>query len=384
MTNNAPSLYDLLPEHPDNIYPSWKPTRLALDRYEDSISEPQLLSCGYNYQPNGGIMSRSYPHDYVPDEAEEFMRGQYSINEANPTQTLIYYCWWEAFTFVEQIDPYSFFYGCCDVIKTEESYHYQYAVCDDSFQNWTEVDPGATETFIYWEEGVQAWNIMMNYPGLDSYFDLFFDYFNDTYQEALDSWENDLAHPMIEFIHIWGRRDAYHMIHLGLWSAIMWMMSPMARPWRAARHPIFDTCYEYGSCLIHDWCFYPPPYYRKENRPALTCAVCGVSEWCVELVQMVDGETRFLCEHCLNPVPHAYHTCGTRSCTNIKCEHHPGINAAKRIAADKRFGSLRQLPDGRKARALPGMMTINQTLIDQYASSIADVVGQDLKRLLTF
>ena len=381
MGEKKPSIHDQLPAYPTDIYPDWKPTDAAYETQDYCDYAPQL-SDPFSGE---GLLSLYNRRDSMPDEAEHFVRQQFQrFGIEQPPLELMYYSWWQTYYYVDAIDPYVFFYGCCDVIKTEENYYYQYSVCNDNFENWREIEPGTGETFKYWKKGEEAWETLMDYPGLDEYFDDFSDYFGEHFDCVMADDHPESYADEWEFINRWGKKGAYDRVHLALWASIMWMMSPMAKAWRTEKHPIFGIVYEYDACLVHDWCFHSPEYYHVDNRPAMTCAVCGVSEWCVELIHSVDHETKFICEHCLNPVKTVGASCGKRSCTKHSCAHHEGIGAAKQIAADERYGPLRQLPGGQKARELPGMMYINEKAVDQLSMGIADSMGEDLKKLLTF
>ncbi len=382
MTAQRESVYSLLPAHPKHIYPDWKINERSLDSYETGYYENQLI----DEYGGTGLLTSYCPRDSMPDAAEQFLReqfGRFGIDQ--PPQSLLYYCWWQTYYYVDTMDPYVFFYGCCDVIKTEENYFFQYSVCNDDFREWTEIVPGEGETFRYWDKGIQAWETLMQYPGLDEFFDGFADYYEDYFLCLTE----DNTYPGIEteekeFFDLWGKKGSYDRIHLGLWASIMWMMSPMGKSWRVKRHPIFDICYEHGEVLVHQWCFYSPQYFRVDDRPAMTCSVCGNSEWCVELTQVGPEDTKYICESCLNPIVRAGATCGNRVCTKISCPHNPGVDAAKSIAADARYGSVRKLENGHKVRELPGMMYLNEKAINHYSTGIADIMGEDLKKLLTF
>lgn len=387
MTTSAkPSVYSLLPAHPKDIYPDWEINEASRDDYEnaDFPGGSHLMDDGYN----SGPMSYYHGHNVIPAGFRDFIMEQFiRFKVAPPCELLISWAWEFTFYYVDVIDPEIFFYGCCDVIKTEEPYFYQYTVLSDAQTDYTEVPPSSLEFFRTWNKGTDAWEVLMGYPGLEHFFDYFKDHFDTHWLDAGDAVYNGYASRDCEesiLINQYGKVQATNLAHLAAWSTIMWMMSPMAKGWRAEKHPVFAICYEFGECLIHEWCFHTPEYYRRENRPAMTCSSCGHTEWCVELVQVSSSETRYICEHCLNPVPQKWATCGIKPCTKISCPHHPGQRAARQIAAEQRYGELKMLENGRKGRDCPGIMYINTAMIDKYSTSIADAVGEDLRKLLTF
>lgn len=325
-------------------------------------------------------------------EAFPFIVAQYErFGQEVPDMDMLSWCWDQAFYYIDQFDPYALMTGSCDVIKTEEAYYYQYAVSDDG-KSWMEVEPDEVETFRYWDKGEESWNILMQHPGLEEYFDHIYDYFDDHFSYIRDDDHAEAYGEEWELMNKYGPKTQ-DIAHLGIWAAIMWMSSPLeeAKAWRYEFHPIFNICYEHGACVLHAWTFHDPNYFERLERRPKTCAKCGIDSWCVDYTMIASEQQSYICEHCLSDgLPFPGRVCGTRLCEKTSCPHHPVSLApedqkmvAKRkvmqLAADERFGALQQLPDGRQVRELPGYIKLNEIAMNQYAgqisSTVADVFG---------
>lgn len=221
----------------------------------------------------------------------------------------------------------------------------------------------------------------MRYPGLKEYFYELWDYFDDHFSYVAADSHPESFIKETRFIKRYGNKCT-DLAHLGIWASTMWVCSPMAKEWRQTFHPIFTLVYESGACLISDWSFYENEMFKKSHRPANTCAKCMREEYCVELIQKDKGAF-FLCEKCSHPKTIPGMVCGTRDCSKVSCEAHPGYKEARMALADRRYGDLKRLPNGQQIRALPGMIQINTLVLSKNANSITDVVNREFQRLLT-
>jgi hypothetical protein len=319
---------------------------------------------------------------FFNEEVEQFMISQFiRFNVALPRPDLLIWCWEMAFYYIDQYDPYLFFWGMSDVIKTEDNYYYQYALRDGD-DRWYEVEADELETFAQWSGFEGRFQDIYNTPGLSEYFDGVEDFLQN---HIADVASDPHGYPQEDKFYRQYGKHAYDYIHLGLWAAIVWMISPEAGWWRHKFHPIFQMCYDYGECIIHTWTFYEPTEYRKLNRPAHSCVQCGIQEYCVELSQVdrpgVNG-TYFMCENCLHPKPFGENFCGSRECEKFSCPNHPNKNQSSLVASDRRYGKLKKTK-GMPHRALPGMMVLNYVAIEKNAGSIADLVDREFQRLLS-
>lgn len=352
-----------------------------------------------------GVISQYGGNSVVNEAAYYFMFAQFKMRAGRGVdEDLLDWCWNFAFQAVDQVDPYILFHGCTDVIKTDRTYYNQFSIREEEHHYWSEVSGESAEHFELFPEGVQAYDVLMSRPGLQEYFDTIHDYFDDhiswyTSAEGSQFKESDEYY----LINKYGPKTK-DLMHLGVWAALMWMISPEedSREWRAKHHPIFDMCYSEGSCFLHDWRFYPPTHYKMDHRPLQSCAECGAHEDCVELVQVVRTKAfRYICQSCQSDnTPFPGMICGTTMCTRVECHNHPAhttdlvayndplarhkASRAKRmLEADARYGELEDIGYGVKVRELPGMVHINQKVIQHYSNSITSDLGKVLDRLLS-
>lgn len=379
------SIYQQLPQTP-SFNPGWAPA----DKYDD-YQLTEAVGNGY------GVIGYYGGNSHEVIDALKFMEDQYKrFGMMPPQKDFLHWCWDQAFYYIDQMDPYALLSGCTDVIKTEEAYYYQYAVSNDG-DEWVEVAPNDIETFRLWEDGEKSWEVLMGYPGLQEYFSHIYDYFMDHFEFIKADDHPECYETEWKYMKQYGP-NTQHLAHLGIWSAIMWMCSPLpeAKAWRYEFHPIFKICYDFGACVLHGWTFHDPRYFIRQDRKAQTCSNCGIDEYCVDLTQTRREMSEYLCEHCLSGgLPFPGRSCGTKLCENTGCPNHPVAKApdteksvARReilkLAADERFGPLRQLQDGshRQVRELPGYIKLNEIAISQQAKSIADTVSNVFAALI--
>lgn len=363
--------------------------------FSDVVWEPSSKSEDYHLAQGGiGIfeyygVQRMNPHPCMEYIMQQFKRfGVWPI----PQNDLIGLCWETALHYVDVYDPYLFFDGVCDVVKTDEAYFYQYSVKDEGtsgVETWTDVDVEYVETFRYWPAGSANWQVMNESPGLKEYFSSLYDFFEDC-------WDMNNGFPgdddLVALQKKYGPKTK-DLIHLGIWSAVMWMCSqePEAVDWRDKFHPIFNTCYAEGSCIvIEGHHFVGPSYYKRVERAPGTCAECGVKQWCIELVdngeQTASGENiiQYKCEKCSTGERFPNRVCGKRMCDAVKCINHPlhsdpdGRAKMRMLQADKRFGPLKQLPNGLHVRPLPGYILTEMKLAQTVGLGVGAKAGNEI------
>ena len=369
---SAPNFLPALPEYtpPRDPYEMWSDYQL------NEHSGIGLL------QQYGGDSQKNY-------EVYDFMESQFKrFGLIPPQEDVLEWCWDMAFYLVDQVDPYIFFQGATDVVLTNEPYYHQCAVREEPDAPFEEIEPENLELYRYWAEGSESYHELMKYPGLQEHFEHIYESLMDYVGNMYDGDDCFLREAREKY-----GPKAKDLIHLGTWAAVMWMISPQAKSWRFNFHPIFQLCYEGGACLLNNWRFYGQEYFYITPRQIKSCGKCGIHEWCAELVQ--DKESKnfiYMCESCeSDKEPFPGRTCGTRMCTVVKCPNHPahaeidkltGNTKVRMIAADRRYGEMRALPNGLQVRELPGMMHVNHKMIEHYSKSIAGDMGKVLTALL--
>ena len=364
---------------------------------EDPPWDPIEPWHSYQLQDHGGIgvVSQYGGNQFVNYEAYAFMEAMFKkFNRGRlPCTELLEWAWDFAFQAIDQVDPYLFFHGATDVIKTDEPYYYQFSIRYDDEEPWEDVSGEEAEHFKYWKEGEKVFFYLLDKPGLQEYFDGIYDYFSDHMAYAMEAMNDGYdSYYLEETLHKRYGDSFVHLAHLGVWSALMWMISPEAKSWRYDHHPIFRNVYSGGECLLNGWNFHSPQYFKKAERPVGSCAECGVKDWCVELVQDDEMNIKYTCQHCQtggDPFPGAI--CGTKMCSRLECEHHPdhvharsmvGSRIKREIQAEARYGKL-QKHNGVYTRELPGMIHLEHKVIQHYSKSIASDVGRVLEGLLS-
>lgn len=399
MSSALSTIFETLPSCQDV---PWEP---AMDVWDS----PMLMDGGMGLMTQYGARSSHCYDAYV------FMEEQYRrFGLLPPQEDMLQWCWNFAFYSLDQLDPYVLYSGCTDVIKTNEHLYYQFATRHEE-TDFADISADNLEVYRVWPEGVRVYEQLMAYPGLNSYTHpeghpqrqpvgaMFFEYIHEYFDEHFTHVKND-DHPEcyqeeLDLIKKYGDK-ANHTAHLGIWAAIMWMIGPEGKGWRKDYNPIFQMCYDEGACLLHDWTFYSPEYFRRFERPVKSCALCGTKDWCVELVSVrlehkvpdeVAGEAVYMCENC-NSTGLAFpgRTCGSKMCSITSCKNHPTFSSdlvvqrrfERQQDAINRYGELREA-GGYHLRELPGIVFLNHKAIEQYSNQISSDVGSALTKLLT-
>ena len=390
MHNREPIL-DPLPEtNTENKLAIWKslPSQPSFDAAWD-IKERKKEEDYALYEIGGGVLKYYNGGNQIPADAYYFMIEQFKrFSQHPPESDMLEWCWDQAFMYVDSYDPYVLMSGCSDVIKTDEAYQYQYSLSDDG-RTFYEVAADEIETFKLWDKGTEAWEILMRHPGLETYFDHFYEYFTEHFDYVKNDDHPECYEKEWALIRKYGPKTQ-HIAHLGLWAAIMWMSSPNeeAKHWRADSHPIFANCYDTGASVYAGWTFYDSDHHRRIERPPQTCSRCSTDQWCVTLESTIGS---YICENCISEgLPFPGMTCGTKACEAFSCPNHPNFStdlvAAKRKtfqqAADKRFGELQKLEDGSQVRQLPGYMVLQEITMNKYAGQISNQVADKLLEII--
>ena len=226
---------------------------------------------------------------------------------------------------VGHYNPFTFF-DITDVALTDLWQKKTFEI-EDLDGKLIEVDPEDTMTFKY-QPGPEkeTYDYVISHPGLDAIpFGI-----GDDIKEFISgevtrsSLLDDLSpHVIQELRQMAGCMENINTYaDLVAWAAFAWMVGPYGTCFRREMNYIFDTCYEYGECIIHQGCIYSPNQYRMIDRLPKSCVMCGLDAWCVEMVY-IDGVARYMCEHHVNLKPLSKVHCGTKVCRHTECPHHP-------------------------------------------------------------
>ena len=273
-----------------------------------------------------------------PDEAVQFILSQFERFRVQfpPELTgLINSCWQTLMYYLNHYDPYCMFSGLSEVQVTEDWQKFSYCLTPPHGFS-TEIPAGRIETYkLYPGDDVLIFNDLMGKPGLGalpnvgileemfyegSYFDIW-DSLDEEYHEIL----NNLCSTMVNgnCVVVDKRKEAY--AELGVWAALMFLISPDQRDLRRQLFPIIDCCYEGGECIIYENEIYDGTYYNKQARNPLSCSECGIVSWCVDLAQL-GNISRYICEYCLNGedgIQKRPYACGLKMCPVVRCPNHP-------------------------------------------------------------
>jgi hypothetical protein len=269
-----------------------------------------------------------------PEELFSFIQEQCKrFNLQYPPEEFVQYVVQFTYNSIAIWDPYVPFYEGSEVVCTEEWRIKTYELLDLDGEV-VELEPERLETFRYVPgASLEFFNYVISHPGLEALP-------NGCGIALKDMMNGDCTGESLigcltpgtfaELRRIAGCNeniDAYaDMIS---WAAYTWMMGPDGKDFRREMNYVFDTCYEYGECIVYEGCIYAPKDYRIVDRAPQSCVICGLDAWCVEIVY-VDGMSRYMCEHHVNPKPLSKFHCGGKFCRYTECPHHPmtgqGIN----------------------------------------------------------
>ena len=263
--------------------------------------EIEKQPCMYDWE---GIFSEQ---TNIPQEMMTFIEEQHKrFNVALPPEEVIRYTIEYTYTALTRWDPYSWFSGITDVECTQSWMDHTYEIMNLDGEK-VEVDPEELETFrIFPGRDLTSFNDAITNPGLGnlpcgigSLIDEFLDGECTSGESVMGCLSPHAAYTLREMSHNNPDTVKAH-VHLIAWSAACWMIGPMGKEYRRDICHIFDTCYEYGECIVFQGYVYSPNEYKVVNRAPRSCVICGLDSWCVEMVHL-DGMTRYICEHHVNP-----------------------------------------------------------------------------------
>ena len=262
-----------------------------------------------------------------PGELFEFVQSQCTrFGLVYPPEEFTQYVVQFVYNSVAMWDPYMPFYDGSDVVYTDDWYDKTYELANLDGEV-VELDPQYLETFRYHPgKDLELFNYVISHPGLMAIP-------NGCGITLKDMLEGEMTGESVtncispgtyaELKQIAGCNENIEAYQdMIAWAAYAWIMGPDGKDFRAEMNYVFDTCYQYGECILYEGCIYSPKDYRIYPRAPQSCIVCGLDAWCVEMVY-IDGITRFMCEHHLNTTPLSKLHCGGKYCRYTECPHHP-------------------------------------------------------------
>jgi hypothetical protein len=268
------------------------------------------------------------------------------------------------FFFADVVDPYMLLHGTSDVNFTLDWGNYTFEVKDEYTGRYYEASPEYFESFVYDpRQSEENFINILSRPGLENTpYDyelselLFGSDFGDS---CIDSLNQDTRQALFEYCRIDGvinnsRVEAF--CKLAAWAGYAWLIGPLGSRYRE-QMDIFYVASRYGECILLDGCVIAPDSYKKLERSPLSCHRCGIAAWCIEMC-LVDGGTRYVCEHCLSEgMPRTQMaTCGSKRCMQTICPHHPyfQMGASGIRTYTREHGQLRAAADGNSATRILG------------------------------
>ena len=292
------------------------------------IGEPKDYSDKHSslYESWEGVCN-SVPGAY-PAEIYQFVHEQCNrFGLAYPPEEFVHYVIDYLYNICTMWDPYTMYYGeVTDIVYTDDWADYTYEV-QTLDGDYIEADPQFLETFkIIPGRDLEAFQKVISHPGLEAlekHMGISIrDYISGelTGESIVDVLSPQTLQQLRTIAGCKENVDAY--ADLVTWAAFAWMIGPAGRAFRAGMSYIFDVCYTYGECILYEGCIFSPQQYRVVKRPPQSCVICGLDAWCVEMVY-IEGKTRYMCEHHVNPTPRSKFHCGTKFCKHTECPHHP-------------------------------------------------------------
>jgi hypothetical protein len=255
---------------------------------------------------------------------------------------------WYTFLHLDWQDPYTLFLGVSDVNYTEDWSKFAYEIYDPYSKRTIEADPERLETFsaapqgqceeVYYNilkaggdfvskmcKGALAKNetildTLPNCSGLAIKDMMNGDYFDSDPRELID---DHIVESALNKIANYDENLIWFYYEVSAWAAYLWFVGPEGRTWRNSHHDICYMVSNDGEGLLYEGGFVEKQHFKKTARAPESCIICGLSSWCVDMVQ-IDGTHRFMCEYHVNgPALFPEATCGSKVCRNVGCEHHP-------------------------------------------------------------
>lgn len=260
----------------------------------------------------------------------------------------------EAVIAIIDYHPYSLILDGPDVVATYEGMQYSYAIKNtdgtlfeisnvgelETFRHVPGMDQQHFEKMMYISDKDRADKDFNPAQRVYNYSDMFGQWLEDTmdygemYYEMnpIEQLERDNELAYYELIAFAGKENTQKIVNIIIWLSFAWIISPMARQWRALMHEVIDTCYNTGEAIVHEGNCYSSEEFVKELRPPTSCCVCGLDSYCVDLTY-VDGGVKHICEKHLNGnIPGTVlFQCGTKICKYSECPNHPQYKTGANI-----------------------------------------------------
>ena len=260
------------------------------------------------------------------------------------------------FFYADVIDPYALLHGESDVNFTLDWGTYTFEVKDEYTGRYFEASPENFESFIYDPRQCEENFIrLLSNPGLQSVHCsyeleqlLFGEEYGDNCLISLDAEHREALFEYCKTDGVVSQEWVEGFCKLAAWAGYAWLIGPPGSGYRDLMD-IFYVASRHGECILLDGCVISPENYRKLGRSPLSCHKCGIASWCIEMC-LVDGGTRYICEHCLSEgMPKTrMATCGSKRCMQTICPHHPyyhlGTSGIRTYTRD--HGQLRAAADG--------------------------------------
>lgn len=288
-----------------------------------------------------GIPSR----EHLPEEMINFVREQYArfnipFNADIDEVALIGA--WAAYGLLDFTDPYLWLLGTSDVSESPDWRTKCFTFIDHSspfdttyLKRGEPANPEFLETFVFVPNQCEnVFNEIMAKPGLENLpgnaglgikAELdgeYTGYEHDCFAELRDT--DGCGYETLKAMTKENSEQARAYFELAAWAAFAWLVGPLSREWRYNTHDVFHLCLKDGISVIYDGAILGKENFYIEDRAPLSCSVCGVDAWCVEMT-FIEGTHRMLCEkHVSDGIPlYGAATCGSRICRYVACQNHP-------------------------------------------------------------
>ena len=258
---------------------------------------------------------------------------------------MLIWCWETASYYITVLDPSCLFYGQTDVYSTQDHKYFQYIITN-GFGVFCEVDSTEVNVYRFNPRYAERFAEIYNNPGLDYCFEGLRSHLENEYHYGLSNQRQ-----VMKFDRQYGEM-LFDIIHLGVWSAALWMVSPQNSQWRYDSHLIFSLVYNHGECVEYRGANFPPSEYRRLSRAAHSCSRCNSRTFCVRLYNVnykpgnmhlsesdrqnpsilltgVNPGTYMLCRRCAVDEISTLSKCRHRFCPETGCIHHPNPNYIK-------------------------------------------------------
>lgn len=267
--------------------PPWDPVVFRTDP-----SEYKDFDGGYWFTSNGIFYNYDVDH-FVLQQLKRFRIPA-------PKQDFRIYCWDIVISYIAFISEDSLFYGQSDVMRAYDHHYYQYAIKNDLGQ-LCEVRSDAVKIFRFkhnfndiYDHHYHNPNLRNNMKSLEHHI-----------YETCESGRYDNDDQIEKFKRQYGH-DLYTFMHFVSWAIIMWVVQKQNQDWRSQKCFVYSMCYEHGECLNYMGGLYPPTEYQKINRPAHSCARCGIRTSCVKIYNVNKSGKKYSGYHSIFPYKNLY------------------------------------------------------------------------------